>query len=65
MSDPISIPEAAAKYGVDVRRLRGRIWQENMTGELSAPIGSVAEDVVYDDDRLKACVRELAGSVAG
>lgn len=50
----MTIPEAAAKYGVDVRRLRGIVWRENCTGALELPIGSYESDQVYDCERLRA-----------
>jgi hypothetical protein len=57
MSDPISIPDAALKHGVDVKRLRGVVWRENMTGDLDLPIGCMQSDLVYDDDRLRDWVK--------
>lgn len=57
MSETISIPEAAAKYSINEKRLRGAVW----TNRLTDPIGSIETDQVYDDWRLQ----RLAGSVAG
>jgi len=48
----LTIPEAAKKYGLDMKRLRGVVWRENCTGELELPIGCFVEDKVYDDWRL-------------
>jgi hypothetical protein len=57
MTDGIlPIPEAAEKYGVDVRRLRGAVWQENQTGRLSLPIGCSESDVIYDGEELRTWV---------
>jgi hypothetical protein len=49
----VPIAEAAARHNVDERRLRGAVWRENLTGELSLPIGSFAHDLVQDDETLK------------
>lgn len=59
MSDPISIPAAAEKYSVDVKRLRGKVWLENQTGRLDLPIGDLATDQVYDDWRLEKLALSL------
>jgi hypothetical protein len=45
----IPIPEAAVKYGIDVKRLRGYVWQNR----LRDPIGSLETDQVVDDWRLQ------------
>lgn len=45
----IPIPEAARKYRVDVKRLRGYVFRNN----LNDPIGDLATDQVYDDWRLQ------------
>lgn len=42
----LTIPEAAAKYGYDPKRLRGYVWRENQTGALDLPIGDLATDQV-------------------
>jgi hypothetical protein len=44
----IPIEDAAAKHGVDVRRLRGAVW----TNGLLDPIGDVSQDLVQEDDTL-------------
>jgi hypothetical protein len=54
LDNVLTIPEAAQKYGVDVKRLRGIVWRENLTGALELPIGSFKEDKVQDDERLEA-----------
>ena len=59
MSDVLPIPEAAEKYSVDVKRLRGKIWQEQQTGALDLPIGDLATDQVYDDWRLQRLAPSL------
>jgi hypothetical protein len=46
----LAIPEAARKYHINEKRLRGAIW----TNRLTDPIGSLETDQVYDDWRLKA-----------
>jgi len=48
----LTIPEAAKKYGLDVKRLRGIVWRENCTGELELPIGCYRQDKVVNDWRL-------------
>jgi hypothetical protein len=45
----LKVPTASEKYGIDPRRLRGRIWRNDMED----PIGFLAADVVYDDWRLQ------------
>lgn len=45
----VSIPDAAAKYGIDVKKLRGYVWRNNLTD----PIGCIKADRVYDDWRLQ------------
>lgn len=59
MSNLISIPEAAAKHGIDVKRLRGKVWQEHQTGAIDLPIGSLETDQVYDDWRVEKLARSL------
>jgi hypothetical protein len=49
MSDVLSIPEAAAMYGINEKRLRGYIWRNG----LMDPIGCLALDTVYNDWRLR------------
>lgn len=44
----LTIPEAAAKYSINEKRLRGAVWQNRLTD----PIGDLATDQVYDDWRL-------------
>jgi hypothetical protein len=56
----IPIPDAAAKYEVSEKRLRGAVWRENVTGDLAAPIGSFKQDLVQDDETLKRWVRRQA-----
>lgn len=51
--DLLTIPEAAAKYGIDPKRLRGAVYREHQTGALHLPIGSYEQDMVYDDERLE------------
>lgn len=42
------IPEAAERYGVDVKRLRGAVFRGcTKDNRLSDPIGSLATDQVY------------------
>lgn len=45
----LTIPEAAAKYSINEKRLRGAVWQENQTGRLDLPIGDSKADTVQDD----------------
>jgi hypothetical protein len=49
----IPIAEAAAKYGIDIRKLRGAIWQDSVTGRLDLPMGVSSQDMVIDNDRLR------------
>lgn len=49
----ISIVEAATKYGLDVKRLRGYVWRN----DLHDPIGCLQADMVYDDWRLQRLAR--------
>lgn len=53
MTDIMTIPEAAALHGVDVKRLRGAVWRENETGNLTLPIGCIATDRVQNDHTLE------------
>ena len=55
MSDTIGIPEAAQRYGIDVKRLRGAVWQNRLTD----PIGDLATDQVLDDWRLEKLALSL------
>jgi hypothetical protein len=57
----ISIPEAAAKYGVEERRLRGAVW----TDRLLEPIGDLHLDRVQDDDTLRRWVEKQKGASNG
>lgn len=59
--DEISISEAAAKYGIDERRLLGAIWMENQTGNLQLPIGSFELRMVQDDERLAVWAAQQRG----
>lgn len=45
----ISIVDAATKYRLDVKRLRGFVWRNG----LMDPIGCLESDQVYDDWRLQ------------
>jgi hypothetical protein len=45
----LTIPEAARKYHINEKRLRGAVW----TNRLTDPIGSLETDQVYDDWRLQ------------
>lgn len=57
----IPIPEAAAKYDVCVKRLRGAVYMDNQNLCPSRverlPIGDLAQDVVQDDEFLARWVR--------
>lgn len=55
----IPIPEAAAKYSMDVKRLRGAVWRNRLTD----PLGDVEADLVQDDELLERYARQavLAG----
>lgn len=59
--DTLSIPEAATKYGVDAKRLRGAIY---MNG-LHDPIGDPATDRVQDDATLERWVAKHKGEKRG
>lgn len=59
--DTLTIAEAAAKYGVDEKRLRGAVWQENQTGRLELPIGDAKADTVQDDAALARWVKAQRG----
>jgi hypothetical protein len=46
--DLVSIPEAAERYGVDIKRLRGAVFRGcTKDCRLSDPIGSLTTDQVY------------------
>jgi hypothetical protein len=60
LANCLPVPEAAAKYGVDVRRLRGAIW----TNRLLEPIGDVELDLVQDDETLHRWVEKQRGKQA-
>jgi hypothetical protein len=49
----IPIPVAAEKYGVDIRKLRGAVWHDNVKGRLDLPMGVSSQDMVIDNDRLR------------
>lgn len=63
MSDEISIPAAAEKYGIDPKRIRGKIWQEHQaqSTDIDLPIGDLAADQVVDDWRLEKLARSIGG----
>lgn len=48
MSEYLAVEEAARKYDIPVKRLRGAIW----TNGLLDPIGSLETDQVVEDWRL-------------
>jgi hypothetical protein len=52
------IPELAAKYGIDVKRLRGRVLRNGHRD----PIGCVALDVAYDGWRVRKLAAEFAAT---
>lgn len=54
----MKVTDAAAKYGIDPKRLRGRIWR----GDLFDPIGYLPADVVYDGWRLRKLATISPGS---
>lgn len=58
LANVLPIPEAAAKYGLDVKRLRGYVWRN----DLHDPIGCAKIDRVYDDWRFAAPCGALTGS---
>ena len=55
-ADAKPIPELAAKYGIDPKRLRGRV----LRNQLDDPIGCAALDTCYDGWRVKKLAAELA-----
>lgn len=54
---PVPIPDAAAKFGLDVKRLRGYVHRNGAFD----PIGSLKTDVVYESS-VEAFVRRTSGS---
>lgn len=48
MDEIITIPQAAVRYRVDEKRLRGAVWVNG----LFDPIGDVALDLVQEDETL-------------
>lgn len=60
MNEPITIPilEAAFRYGVNERRLRGAVW----TNRLLDPIGDAQLDLVQDDETLRRWVEKQRGT---
>lgn len=61
MDNVLTIAEAAAKYGIDEKRLLGAIWMENQTGKLQLPIGDYAKGLVQDDSILHLWVDKQLG----
>jgi hypothetical protein len=61
VSDLISIEKAAADYGICPKRLRGAMYVGDRDGDIRAPVGSIAEGLVYDDWRLAKYVSEKMG----
>jgi len=55
----LTIPEAAEKHHINVKRLRGAVWTEHQTGRLDLPIGDLATDQVLDDWRLEKLASSL------
>lgn len=58
MSDQIDITEAAIKYGVDAKRLRGAVYLNG----LGDPIGDAERDLVQDDETLRRWVEKQKGA---
>lgn len=58
--EAIPIDEAAVKYGVDPRRLRGAVW----TNRLLDPIGDPHLELVQDDETLRRWVEKQRGQQA-
>ena len=51
--DTLTIPEAAEKYHLDPKRLRGAIHLGNIGKRWDAPAGCLEQDLVHDDHFLR------------